>query len=144
MWWALMVGITFTSLAGLPSATRPPDDVVLIMRREPGEPVTPRTAARLFLKEKLFWHDGTRIFAVNLPANHQAREAFEKRVLKRSRRELLAFWNEEHFNGVNPPVVLESEEAVKAFVRQVDGAVGYIRREQLDPDLKVLLTLPMP
>lgn len=120
----------------------PPGDIVLITRADHGDVINARTAARLFLKEKLFWRDGTPIVAVNLPADHAARELVNKVVLKRSRRELVAFWNEEHFKGVNPPLVLESEDAVKAFVRQVDGAVGYIRREQLEPDLKVLLVLP--
>ena len=117
-------------------------DIVLVARQEPGESVNDRTAARLFLKEKLFWKDGVRIVPVNLPPDHEARERFSRSVLKRGRRELVEFWNEQHFRGVNPPVVLESEDAVKAFVRQVDGAVGYIRRDHLDPDLKVLLVIP--
>ena len=117
-------------------------DIVLIARQEPGETVSDRTAARLFLKEKMFWKDGVRIVPVNLPPDHEARERFSRSVLKRGRRELVEFWNEQHFKGVNPPVVLESEEAVKAFVRQVDGAVGYVRRDHLDPDLKVLLVIP--
>ena len=120
----------------------PPGDLVLITARDPGEAVTPRTAARLFLKDKLFWRDGTAIVPVNLPPDHEARERFTRLVLKRTRRELLEFWNEEHFKGVNPPVVLESEAAVKTFVRQVEGAVGYVRRDHLDPDLRVLLVLP--
>lgn len=137
----LLIRIALTGvLGGL--AVPAPGDIVLIARREPGESVTPRTAARLFLKEKLFWRDGTRIVPVNLPPDHEARELFSKSVLKRSRRDLVEFWNEEHFKGVNPPVVLESEDAVKAFVRQVDGAVGYIRRDRLEPDLKVLLVVP--
>jgi ABC-type phosphate transport system substrate-binding protein len=140
---AVLLRIVFTAILTIP-AVPPAGDVVLIARREPGESVTPRTAARLFLKEKLFWSDGTRIVPVNLPPDHEARDLFNRSVLRRSHRELVAFWNEEHFKGVNPPVVLESEDAVKAFVRQVDGAVGYIRRDRLEPDLKVLLVVSGP
>ena len=117
-------------------------DIVLIARKAPGEEVSERTAARLFLKERLFWKDGSRIVPVNLPPDHAARQAFSRAVLHRERRELVAYWNEQHFKGVNPPVVLESEDAVKAFVRQVDGAVGYVRRNQVEPDLTVLLVIP--
>lgn len=123
-------------------ALPPPGDIVLITMHAPGETVTERTAARLYLKEKLFWGDGTRIVPVNLPPDHEARERFSRAVLKRSRRELVEFWNEEHFKGVNPPVVLESEDAVKTFVRQVAGAVGYVRRDHLDLDFRVLLIVP--
>ncbi len=122
----------------------PAPDIVLVSRKAPGEVVSERTAARVFLKERLFWKDGSRIVPVNLPPDHAARQTFSRAVLRRERRELVAYWNEQHFNGVNPPVVLESEEAVKAFVRQVEGAVGYIRRDQLEPDLMVLLVVQGP
>lgn len=118
------------------------NDIVLVSRKPPGEAISARTAARLFLKEQLFWKDGSRIVPVNLPPDSAARERFSRAVIGRERRELVAYWNEQHFKGVNPPVVLESEEAVKAFVRQVEGAVGYVRRDALDPDLTVLLVIP--
>lgn len=120
----------------------PIPDIVLIARKAPGEAVSERMAARLFLKERLFWKDGSRIVPVNLPPDHEARQAFSRVVLRRERRELVAYWNEQHFKGVNPPVVLESEDAVKAFVRQVDGAVGYVRRDRVEPDFTVLLVIP--
>ncbi|MGE0042649.1 MAG: hypothetical protein AB7H88_11510 [Vicinamibacterales bacterium] len=120
----------------------PPADLVLIGHARPGESVSARIAERLYLKEKLFWRDGSRVVPVNLPPDHAAREAFSRAVLRLARRDLVAYWNEQHFKGVNPPVVLESEDAVKAFVRQVDGAVGYIRRDRLEPDLTVLLVIP--
>lgn len=120
----------------------PVPDIVLVTLRAPGETMSERMAARVFLKERLFWRDGSRIVPVNLPPDHAARQTFSRGVLRRERRELVAYWNEQHFKGVDPPVVLESEEAVKAFLRQVDGAVGYIRRDRLDPDLTVLLVVP--
>jgi ABC-type phosphate transport system substrate-binding protein len=121
--------------------TPPAPEIVLVSRKAPGETLSERVAARVFLKERLFWKDGSRIVPVNLPPDHAARQTFSRAVLRRERRELVAYWNEQHFKGVNPPVVLESEQAVKAFVRQVDGAVGYIRRDQLEPDLTVLLVV---
>lgn len=120
----------------------PGQDLVLVSRHDPGEVITARAAARLFMREKLFWGDGSRVVPVNLPPGNDLREAFSRTVLKRNRRELVEFWNEQHFKGVNPPVVLESEDAVKAFVRQVDGAVGYISRSRVDVDLRVLLVVP--
>ncbi len=119
----------------------PSPEILLVSRKAPGETLSERVAARVFLKERLFWKDGSRIVPVNLPPDHAARQAFSRAVLHRERRELVAYWNEQHFKGVNPPVVLESEQAVKAFIRQVDGAVGYIRRDQLEPDLMVLLVI---
>lgn len=119
----------------------PAPEIVLVSKKAASEAVSERVAARVFLKERLFWKDGSRIVPVNLPPDHTARQTFSRAVLRRERRELVAYWNEQHFKGVNPPVVLESEEAVKTFIRQVDGAVGYIRRNQLEPDLTVLLAV---
>jgi hypothetical protein len=120
---------------------QPASEIVLVSHKAPGEAISERTAARMFLKERLFWKDGSRIVPVNLPPDHSARQLFSDAVLRRERRELLAYWNEQHFKGVNPPLVLESEDSVKAFVRHVEGAVGYIRRGELDPDLTVLLVV---
>ena len=122
---------------------QPAQEIVLVSRKSPGETISERTAARVFLKERLFWKDGSRIVPVNLPPDHAARQTFSQAVLRRERRELVAYWNEQHFKGVNPPVVLESEDAVKAFLRQVDGAVGYLRSDQVDPDFTVLLVVQL-
>ncbi len=52
----------------------PGPDLVLITGKDPGEGVTERTAARLFLKEKLFWKDGSRIVPVKKEGKLQHRE----------------------------------------------------------------------
>ena len=124
-----------------PSLFAGEDDIVVVSRTIHGDRMTLKTLQRIYLKRKTFWKDGKRIVPVNLPPGNELRIFFSRRVLKKTHRELVEYWNEQHFNGVNPPVVLESEEAVKRFVREVDGAIGYIRRSNLDPDLKVLLSI---
>lgn len=116
-------------------------DIAVIGNGVPSEEITEKTLERIFLKRKTRWKLGGRIVPLNLPSQSELRGFFSERILKRSHRELVEYWNIQHFKGKNPPLVLESEEAVKIFVREVEGAIGYIRAENLDPDLEVLFTI---
>jgi len=117
------------------------EEIAVISRYLPSETVTEKTIAKIFLKRKVLWGDIKKIIPVNLSPQNPLRILFSQKVLKKSHRELVEYWNEQHFKGINPPIVLESEEAVKIFVRQVDGAIGYIRSKNLEPDLRVLYTV---
>lgn len=114
------------------------EEIVIVSRSAPKESITGKGLSRIYLKRKVLWEDGKAIVPVNLSSQHPIRASFSQTILKKSHRELVDYWNEQHFKGVNPPVVLESEEAVKIFVRQVEGSIGYISRKNLEPDLIVL------
>lgn len=116
------------------------EEIVIISSSAPKESITEKGLSRIYLKRKVLWEDGKAIVPVNLSSQHPTRVSFSQKILKKSHRELVDYWNEQHFKGVNPPLVLESEEAVKIFIRQVDGAIGYISRKNLEPDLVVLYT----
>ncbi|MBI5233628.1 MAG: hypothetical protein HY880_04675 [Deltaproteobacteria bacterium] len=114
-------------------------EIAVISHNEPGEAVNEKTVARIYLKKKTVWeNDNVKIVPVNLSAGNDLREVFARNILKMNQRELVEYWNERYFKGESPPVVLDSEEAVKKFVREVKGAVGYIKKEGLETDLKVI------
>ncbi len=125
-----------------PSFTTAADDnIVVISLKIPGEAITKKTLEKLYLKRKALWDNGTKVVPVNLPAQNPIRNLFSSKVLKRSHLELVDYWNEQHFKGISPPPVLESEEAVKIFIREVEGAIGYISSKSLEADFKVLYTV---
>lgn len=115
--------------------------LVVVARNAPVENLTTKTVERIFLKRKTSWDDGTMIVPINLLAQHDLRKLFSNKILKKSQSELVEYWNEQHFKGITPPMVLESESAVKVFIRQVEGAIGYISRDALEPDLKIIFTI---
>ncbi|MBI5598740.1 MAG: hypothetical protein HY890_03270 [Deltaproteobacteria bacterium] len=115
--------------------------IVVICHEAPKETIDEKTLERIYLKRKMLWDDGRKVIPVNLPAQNPLRNSFSDRVLRRRHVELVDYWNEQHFRGITPPTTVESEEAVKVFVREVDGAVGYISARNLDPDLNVLYTI---
>ena len=51
--------------------------------------------------------------------------------------ELNIYWNEKYYEGVVPPVVLKSQKAVKKFLQNVEGSIGYLTKDYLDKSLKI-------
>ncbi len=91
----------------------------------------------IFLMKKHFVND-IKLIPVNSAASLEIRARFEKNILHKNRRKLNKYWVKKHFQGIQPPVVQASMNAVKLFVKNVDGAIGYIPMKLLDSNVKVL------
>ena len=91
----------------------------------------------VFLKQMKFYK-GLRLVPVNLYPKSDLRRKFESDVLQMSFPRLRAYWNKKHYMGVRPPLTMRSKESVKRFIKQVDGAVGYIPLRDVDKDLYVI------
>ena len=91
----------------------------------------------IFLK-KLTIIDDTKMVPVSLGARDSLRENFEKNILKMNFQRLKSYWSKQHYLGHRPPLSMKSEESVKAFVKKVDGAIGYIEKSAIDNDIKIL------
>ena len=117
------------------------DDIVVIIGKGPKEAITVKTLERIYLKRKTVWDNGQPIVPLNLSPKDRLRVIFTRKILVKNHRQLVEHWNEKYFSGITPPLVLESEEAVKKFVRKVDGAIGYIRRKNADADLFIAHTI---
>lgn len=75
---------------------------------------------------------------VNLGAMDPIREKFENKIVEMSFDRLKSYWAKQHYLGKRPPIGMHSEESVKAFVKNVEGAIGYINANNLDNSVKVL------
>ncbi|MEE9615219.1 MAG: hypothetical protein V3W31_09795 [Thermodesulfobacteriota bacterium] len=137
----LAAAVTIIGASAAPPQAGDDNDIVVISARASEKEVTARTIERIYLKRKLLWEDKTRVVPLNLPPDHPLRAAFTEKVLKREHRALVEYWNQQYFRGKKPPLVVESEEAVKRFVKEVPGAVGYISKKNLEPDLVVLYVI---
>ncbi len=96
---------------------------------------------RIFMLRRRFWADGRRIAPVNLPASDSIRDRFSRAILGQSPRDLADYWNDLYFHGVEPPPVMESQQAVQLYVARTPGAVGYVTAGALDPGVPGLRTL---
>jgi hypothetical protein len=85
-----------------------------------------RMLALIYRRKQLFAQDGGRWQPVNLPADHPLRRHFSRVVLDATPEGLEDYWNQQYFQGLLPPHVLGSEEAVLRFVASTPRAVGYV------------------
>lgn len=93
---------------------------------------------RIFMLKRQVWPDGSPVVPVNREASSPARLQFTEKVLGRSMRSLANYWNQMQFKGFMPPVVQESDAAMAAFVKNVDGAIGYVVAEVPPEGVRVL------
>jgi hypothetical protein len=134
----LSLGTLATLLA--PLQARAEVAVIAGPEADPG-PLNAAELALLYRRQKLFL-GGRRAQPVNLPTQHPLRRWFSQQVLGRTPEELDGYWRDQYFNGVLPPYVLASEEAVIRFVASTPGAIGYVLAcGPADRRVRVLLQL---
>lgn len=101
------------------------------------------TLREVYLRRRRVWQDGSRVIAVNLPADGDARRRFSKRVLGRLPQDLSPYWDRLYFDGIRPPLVLRTSEAVCAYLATEPKAIGYVPSREVDPlACRVLFVLP--
>ena len=95
---------------------------------------------RIFLKQVATWPNGQAVVPVDQAEGTTVREGFSTEVLGRSVTAVKSYWQRQIFTGAAvPPVEKESDAAVISFVRNNNGAVGYVgAAAQLPATVKVL------
>ncbi len=136
MRWA--AAILALSLA-LPAAGGTP----LVVIVHPSRTDTPKVEelARIYLRQRRFWNDGSPIVPLNREAGSPEREAFSTRILGGGSTFLASYWNEAYFHGVFPPAVLASGTAIKRYVATDPRAIGYVDAADVDDSVRVVLSL---
>jgi hypothetical protein len=113
---------------------------VIVAPASPAAALSSADLALVYRRKKLFVA-GQRVQPVNLPSAHPLRRFFSLQILQRSPEELEDYWRDLYFNGVFPPFVLASEEAVMRFVATTPGAVGYVPMCLVDRRVTVVAVL---
>lgn len=96
----------------------------------------------IFLRKTLLNDSGIRWIPLNLGTEHPLRQAFSLSLFKKRPEALETYWNEQYFQGIVPPHVVASEEAMLRFVTSTTGAIGYILPCHLDERVQVIYKLP--
>jgi len=91
----------------------------------------------IFLKKLTFVSD-IKVVPINLGVRDELRLKFEKKILRMNFSRLKTYWTTQHYLGHRPPVSMKSQESIKAFVKKVDGSIGYIKAIYVDDDLKII------
>jgi ABC-type phosphate transport system substrate-binding protein len=138
------LGVIAVCLALLCSGTATADGPALVVVVNSGrtDRIDIHALARIYLRTRRFWDDGTPIVPLNLEAGSREREAFTRRVLGGGGDTWLAtYWNERYFHGVFPPTVVSSSASVKRWLATEPGAIGYFDARDVDDSVRVILKL---
>lgn len=128
----LMLLLALTALAATVRAgeSAPPAYLVIVHPESPLDSLNRRFLADAFLKKVTRWPDQSVIQPADLSPRSATREAFSKKVLKRSVAAVKAYWQQRIFSGRGvPPPQFGSEESVVTYVLEHQGAVGYVSDE---------------
>jgi ABC-type phosphate transport system substrate-binding protein len=138
--WLVVVSL----LVGVPTSatTEQAIELAVIVHPSRAATLTAETVKRIFTKRQRFWDDGHPIVAINQEVASPAREAFTRIVFGAEAARLPAYWNEQYFHGVLPPITLGSEEAVVRYVTSRPDAIGYVDVRRVDASVAVALRLP--
>ncbi len=102
------------------------------------------TLRNVFLKKIFVDKDGQRLIPVNLPAGSPLRRVFAQEVTHLPEGQQDDYWNRQYFQGVSPPYVLASQEAVVRFVAATPGAIGYVTSCFVDSSVRMVFELTLP
>jgi hypothetical protein len=98
----------------------------------------------IFLKRVVIDHSGNKLVPLNLPPEDPRRAAFSEALLGKPPDALQRYWNERYFQGVSPPYVVRSEEAMLRFIAETPGALGYVAACRVDKRARTIVELPVP
>jgi hypothetical protein len=103
--------------------------------------ITLKRVENIFLKKTLVNQQGTRWIPLNLNPDHPIRQAFSQTVFKQRPEDMETYWNDQYFQGITPPYVVSSEEAMVRFIASTVGAIGYILPCHLDARVQIVFKI---
>ena len=141
---AIIILVSTLSLLGFAAQGGAEESLAIVTQRNSEiNNVSEETLKLVYLRKLLLDSAGVRWIPLNLPSSNELRQMFSQVLFKKRPDELEAYWNEQYFQGVTPPKVLASEEAILRFVAITPGAIGYVHQRNVDERVKVLKIIPI-
>lgn len=123
----LLVAAVVLMAAPAARTTQEPAFVVVVNKANPVKSLTLVELRRIFMKQTRMWPHAESIVPVDWDATSAVREAFSRRVLGRSVREMADYWVQQSVTqGLAPPSTQRSTRALLRFIASVAGAIGYV------------------
>lgn len=119
--------------------------VVIVNKANPVKTLSLVELRRIFMKQTRMWPHAESIVPVDWDATSPHREAFSRRVLARSVREMGDYWVQQSVTqGLSPPSTQRSTRALLRFVASVPGAIGYVPPGEVDETVLVVKVTGLP
>jgi ABC-type phosphate transport system substrate-binding protein len=97
------------------------------------------TAKAMFGMRQTRWPDGNPVRVFVLPDGHFVHQAFSKEVLNLYPYQLRQTWDRQVYSGTGQaPVEVATEEEMLARVSRTPGAIGYVRKVNVNEPVRVI------
>ncbi len=118
-------------------------ETVIIVSSDSGlSEITAKQTKSIFLGKSKKLPNGKSATPIEQTSESSSRKTFNKKILKKNEQKLKAYWSKKVFSGKGqPPKQLANDAAVKTFVKETDGAIGYIDSKNIDSSVKTVLTI---
>jgi len=138
-----MILLMLLPLAGaVPSAAAAQTFRVIVHPDVAGEEISRPILSAIFTRRAPSWEDGVPCQPVDQSMNSPLRAAFSEAVLQIPVAGVRRFWQGKISEGVEPPPVKASDQAVLDYVKSTIGAIGYISADLPVPaDVKTMAVI---
>lgn len=117
------------------------DVVVVVSVRSAVASLKAEQVAEIFLGKRLAYPDGADAVPIDQPENSIIRDLFYTTLTGKTPALLKAYWSKLLFTGQGqPPREVASAEAVKKLVASNAKFIGYLDKDALDENVKVVFT----
>jgi ABC-type phosphate transport system substrate-binding protein len=140
----LALAIT-VSCARLLTVNAAPEEVdVVVNKSNDSAPLSREETRRIFMGDKSSWPGGKRITVLMLAPDQPERAVILQAVFKMSESEYTKYFLQAAFTGhvLAAPRDLPSAAQMKARLAANPNAIGYLKKEDVDDGVKVVLKLP--
>ena len=126
--------------AGPGSGMATAEVVAVVSARGPATAMTTNQVVDIFLGRTSRFPDGRPAVPVDQAEGSAARDEFYSTYAGKSQSQLNAHWAKIVFTGRgHPPIVVANDLAVRKYLADHPGAIGYIDRKQVDSSVKVIM-----
>jgi ABC-type phosphate transport system substrate-binding protein len=139
---ALAITVSCARLLTVSAAQEEVD--VVVNKSNAVAPLSREEARRIFMGDKSSWPGGKRITVLMLAPDQPERVVILQAVFKMSESEYTKYFLQAAFTGhvLAAPRDLPSAAQMKAHLAANPNAIGYLKKEDLDEGVKVVLRLP--
>ncbi len=122
------------------SQARADNHYEVVINKGVGENILSANSLRsIFSMHLKTWSDGTKIRVFVLPDDDQLHQSFSKEKLNVFPYQLRSIWDKLVFSGTGQaPIKVNSTEEMLTKVASTPGAIGYLRRANINENVKVL------
>lgn len=113
--------------------------VIIVNKNNPINHINCGQLKQIYNGNFKLWDFGKRVVAVDLPDTNPLAVKFARTILGVDVETKRKLWMQKLYAGVGtPPLQREDESSIVTFVASEPGAIGYVRKENLNNSVKVI------